>query len=152
MKSLDLLKSKERLGKMSQKPRQETISIDILQEGACLKAVVGDYYTIQDYLEKMNEIDNIEICEETANRVLTFENSKYQYFRCLHDKNGSSYACGYYKPNDVPLLRLTRDEFLADFKSVIKNLSSFEGIDNIVDLSSLENIVTQPTSENTLNK
>lgn len=179
--------------------KQKSIEIEIAHSDSFTKVSVGDYYTIQDYVEKMRKIDTFGIenllnnsvvwnsgrqkvnkgtyyvfrCngalynilvneeqvridertpigEEIANKVLTFKNSKYQYFRCIHDKNGSSRACRYYDLKDNDLLPLTRDEFLTDFNAIIHNLSDFNGIENMIDLHKLENIVSQTTCDDLL--
>ena len=196
-------KSKEQLiidkEKQSTIVESQTIKIEILQEHNYSKVVVGDYYTIQDYIEKIREIDvngienllnnsviwnsgkqrvnkgtyyifrhnkglynilvndeqirideRIPIGEETSNKVLTFKNSKYQYFRCIHDKNGSSRACRYYDLVDNTLLPLTREEFLTDFNIIMQNLSDFNGIENMINLHKLGSVVSQPICEDAL--
>lgn len=156
------------------------------------KVMVADYYTINQYVEKMREIDQygienmlnnsvvwnsgkqrvnkgnyfvfrhnnnlynilvndeqiriderIPIGEETLNRVITFySNQEYQYFRCIHDKNGSSRACRYYKPNDdSPMHELPKEEFLQDFNSTMNSLKTFKAIDEIVDMAKLDEYV-----------
>ncbi len=181
--------------------KQKSIEIEISHTDSFSKVTVGDYYTIQEYVEKMREIDSfgienllnnsvvwnssrqkvnkgtyyvfrhkgalynilvndeqvriderIPVGEETANKVLTFKNSKYQYFRCIHDKNGSSRACRYYDLTDNDLLPLTRGEFLTDFNVIMQNLSDFNEIGNMIDLHKLENVVSQPICEDTLSK
>ena len=99
----------------------------------------NNLYNILVNDEQIRIDERIRINEETLNRVITFYiNQEYQYFRCIHDKNGSSRACRYYKPNDdFPMLELTREEFLQDFNATMNSLKTFKAIDDILDLKKI---------------
>ncbi len=100
----------------------------------------NNLYNILVNDEQIRIDERIFIDEETLNRVITFYSGQsYQYFRCIHDKNGSSRDCRYYKPNDdFPMLELTREEFLQDFNATISSLKTFKPIDDILDLKKLD--------------
>ncbi len=165
------------------------VDISISQEDGYLKSVVADYYTINEYVEKMREIDNlgiekllnnsvvwnswkqrvnkgtyfafrhngnlynilindaeiriderIPVGEETVNKFIAFRDCSYRYFRCVHDKNGSSYDTMYYNSNgfEIKALEMTREEFLQDFNATMNSLKTFKAIDDILDLKKLD--------------
>lgn len=165
------------------------VDISISKEDDYFKVTVADYYTINEYVEKMREIDEygiekllnnsvvwngfrqrvnkgnyyifrhndklynilindaeisiderIPVGEETVNKVMTFLDKSYRYFRCEHDKNGSSYDTMYYNPNGFPIkaFEMTREEFLQDFNATMNSLKTFKPIDDILDLKKLD--------------
>ncbi len=89
---------------------------------------------------KIDERTNIE--EETLDRIFSFNTSSqdYHFFRCKHDKNGSSYLCRYYSKNgtQLPNLELKKEEFENDFNSIISNLESFDSMKQVYDIKSLK--------------
>ena len=174
-------------------PEEKNIDIKILQENNYFKIVVADYYKIQDYIEKMREIDKFGVEDLLTSAVIwngrkqrvnkgsyyAFKHNKklynilvndeqiridertpideeifdktivcylddrpYSYFRCMHDKNRSSYDTRYYSPNGVPFMELSEEEFFNDFNSIISNLTTFEKIDDIVDITKIKNITS----------
>ena len=133
------------------------VEMSISKEEDYLKLVIEDYCTLNDYADKIEEIDkngidkllnnsvlwnngkqrvnkgiyfvfkhngnlyNIlinddmikidertRIGEEIADKVISFyKNDKYyRYFRCMHDKNGSSYDTMYYNSNGFEIKAL----------------------------------------------
>lgn len=182
---------------------EKNIDIRILHKENYSKIIIADNYKIQDYSNKMQEIDtdginellnssviwnshkqsvnkgnyyvfrhndkfynilindeNIKIDERTPvgeeilNKVFTFPigNSGYRYFRCMHDKNGSSYDTRYYNPAGTLIFELPKEEFLKDFNETIQNLISFKNIENILELNKLKNIVEKPNLEDEFSK
>ena len=209
MKILDFLKRKQQSKHISEKTSKPSsqldylkpVNIQIFQEETFTKIIVEDYYTIQEYVSKMQEIDDIEIDkllnnsvvwnsdkqkvnkgtyfvfkhnnnlyniliqdntiklderipvgEETSNKVYTFNEEDYRFFRCIHDKNGSTYSCGYYNPKGSQILGILRDDFLRDFECTIQTLSSFGGIDNIINLENIRNSILKTVCNEDVNE
>lgn len=161
------------------------VDISISKEDDYFKVTVADYYTINEYVEKMREIDEygveellnnsvvwnswkqrvnkgsyfafrhngnlynilindaeirvderMPVGEETVNKFMAFRDNSYRYFRCVHDKNGSSYDTMYYNSNgfEIKEMEITREEFLQDFNATMNSLKTFKAIDDILDL------------------
>ena len=114
----------------------------------------GNLYNILINDENIKIDERIPIGEETLNKVFTFytKDSRYKYFRCMHDKNGSSYNVNYYTSSKIPMLEISKEEFLSDFNKTIQNLETFKNIEKIINLNKFKNIVQQPNYEETLSK
>lgn len=82
-------------------------------------------------------------CEE---KVLNFpvDGSDYHYFRCKHDKIGSSYAIKYYskKGTLMPKLELTREEFVDDINAIVGRIKEVEGVENIYDVDTIRKVIS----------
>lgn len=82
-------------------------------------------------------------CEE---RIMSFpvDGSDYHYFRCKHDKIGSSYATRYFAKNGtlMPKLELTREEFVDDINAIVGRIKEVEGIENIYDVNIIIDVIS----------
>lgn len=119
----------------------------------------GTYYVIevdnhiynillQDGAIKIDERTLIEIDEQTgkdnitSERFLSFyiDTCDYRYFSAKHDKTGDTFYTRYYEKNKIPILEglyLSSSEASDEIKSVLNNIQKLEGIEDILDVSSL---------------
>ena len=102
--------------------------------------------------ENIIKIDErTKIGEETEEKIIEFNINylDYNYFRCMHDKNFSSYLTRYYSKNNPVLinLELPQEEFYEDLSSILSNLETLENIRCIINID----IIKQQILEN-LNK
>ena len=119
----------------------------------------GTYYVIevdnhiynillQDGAIKIDERTFIEIDEQTgkdnitSERFLSFyiDTCDYRYFCAKHDKTGDTFYTRYYEKNKIPILEglyLSSSEASDEIKSVLNNIQKLEGIEDILDVSSL---------------
>ena len=83
--------------------------------------------------------------EEKEERIITFpvDGSDYHYFRCKHDKIGSSYATRYFSKNGtlMPKLELTREEFVDDITAIIGRIKEIDSIENIYDVNIISDVI-----------
>jgi len=142
---------------------EELLTTNLLWNGSKQLINKGTFYVFSHNGRRYNILINDEaleidertpIGEEIADKVITFylDGRPYSYFRCMHDKNRSSYATRYYSPNGVPFLELPKEEFVSDFQDILSNLESFQGIDNIIDLNSMKNQIEHSPYEDILSK
>ena len=171
------------------------IDISISRQEYYDKVIVADYYTINEYIETMREIDdygidkslntsvvwngkrqtvnkgtyyvfgingnlyNILINDEvvkiderhivdkhTFNSVVTFYNNSqmFEYFTCMHDENGSTYDTRYYSSKEdvaIKAFEMTRGEVVDDWIFITRSLKTFKAIDEIVDMSKLDEYI-----------
>lgn len=91
---------------------------------------------------KNEEIIKIEertkIRDEVEERIITFKtnNADYRYFKCIHDKNGSSYSTRYYDNSKTILYNseLSNEEVSEDLNLMLFNLETFERIKSIINV------------------
>lgn len=92
------------------------------------------------------------IGEEKEEKIIYYsvDGNDYHYFRCKHDKIGSSYDTKYYSKNGtcIPALELSREEFIDDINNLICNLKSIEGIENIYDIDSINEVISNNYTRN----
>lgn len=79
----------------------------------------------------------------TGEKVITFEINKneYHYFEAKHDKTGDTFYTRYYDKNrlfSMGILDLSLQETYDEISSVIGNLESIKGIENIIDTNMLK--------------
>ena len=109
----------------------------------------GTYYIFYHNEKLYNILINDEVIDidertfvngETLNKVLTIysDDRIFSYFRCIHDKTGSTYNTRYYNPKDASFMPLSKEDFLIDFNDICCSLSSFEYLKEIVDLNLIE--------------
>ena len=83
--------------------------------------------------------------EEKEERIIRFpvDGSDYHYFRCKHDKIGSSYATRYFSKNGtlMPKLELTREEFVDDITAIIGRIKEIDSIENIYDVNIISDVI-----------
>lgn len=84
----------------------------------------------------------------TEERVITFKINKneYYYFEAKHDKTGDTFYTRYYDKNrlfSMGTLDLTLQETYDEISSVIYNLESINGIENIIDTDFLKKQVLE---------
>ena len=84
--------------------------------------------------------------EEKEEKIISFpiDCSDYHYFRCKHDKMGSSYATRYFSKNGtlMPKLELTREEFVDDITAIIGRIKEIDGIENIYDVNIISDVIS----------
>lgn len=80
------------------------------------------------------------LAKKTVNKFMAFRDNSYRYFRCVHDKNGSSYDTMYYNSNgfEIKEMEMIREEFLQDFNATMNSLKTFKAIDDILDLKKID--------------
>lgn len=95
--------------------------------------------------EKIIVAERTFIGEEKEDRVLSFpvDGSDFHYFRCRHDKIGSTYATRYYSKNGtcLPNLELSKEEFVNDSEGLVNRLKNIDGIDSIYDIDIISDII-----------
>ncbi len=84
----------------------------------------------------------------TEERVITFKINKneYHYFEAKHDKTGNTFYTRYYNKNrlfSLGTLDLQLQEAYDEISSVIYNLESINGIENIIDIDFLKKQVLE---------
>lgn len=108
---------------------------------------------------KINKRTKIKIDEQTQKenitqeRVITFDinNNEYHYFSAKHDKIGNTFYTRYYSKNrlfSLGALDLSREETYDEIKSIIYNLESIEGIQNILDVQLLKDNILDDLCNN----
>lgn len=97
---------------------------------------------IQKEIDEQTQKENI-----TQERVITFDINKdeYHYFSAKHESDGNTYYTKFYdkdERNSFGSLDLIKEEAYEEMESVISNLESIIGIENIIDIQFLkENIL-----------
>ncbi len=115
----------------------------------CVKK--GSYYIfnhndkIYNILINEKEIiieERTKIEEETQDKIFSFniDDYDYHYFRCMHDKIGSSYLTRYYSKNGTKIekLELSSQEFYKDLKGILESLESFKNIKSILNIEDIK--------------
>ncbi len=138
------------------------LSNAIIWSGSKQRVYKGTYYIFRhnDRLYNIrNSGDSIQIDERTFiddghtwERSFTYKVDKdsYSYSSFKHDETGNTYYTMYYSKEGTLIkgLELSRDEFLSEFNSIMDSISSKEGIENIIDLNLLRNVVDSGYSLN----
>lgn len=98
----------------------------------------GKLYNILNNEEFIKIEERTKIEDETEEKIITFKmkDADYSYFKCMHDKNGSSYLTRYYGKNETICtnLELSNEEFSNDLNLILSNLETLEEIGTIVDI------------------
>ena len=89
----------------------------------------------------------------TQERVITININKneFHYFSAKHDKTGNTFYTRYYNKNrlySLGALELHEEETYDEVNSVIHNLESIEGIENILDIELLKTNILEYLDEN----
>ncbi len=110
-------------------------------------------------LKNENEIiieERTKIGEEMQDKILeiSLRDFKYHYFRCMHDKTGSSYDTRFYSRGSsvIKKLELTREEFDDDFNGLVGRLSTFEYILDVIDILEINNLIISSIDDTFIKK
>lgn len=113
-------------------------------------------YNILINESQINIAERTLIAEEKEEKIISFpiDGSDYHYFKCKHDKIGSSYAIRYYAKNGtfVPKLELTREEFINDINTIISRLKDINGIEKIYDVDIISKVISNNYGQNKIKK
>lgn len=103
-------------------------------------------YNIMINERQINIAERALLGEEKEEKILQFlvDGSDYNYFRCKHDKMGSSYATKYYakKGTSMPKLELTKEEFVDDINTIIGALNDIDYIKEIYDVNTINDVIS----------
>lgn len=81
----------------------------------------------------------VKIKYEIEEKIVTInkKDNNYCYFKCMHDKDGSSYSTKYHgdKIKFSSEFELSIEEFNEDFSLILSNLESFEDIELMIDIA-----------------
>ena len=133
----------------------DSIFISVLFNSGTQGVNSGIYYVfnndnrIYNILVNEKEISIAErtiIGEEKEERVLSFpvDGSDYHYFKCKHNKFGSSYDTRYFAKNgtSIPNLELTKEDFAEDINNLVCRLKNNNGIENIYDIDIIYDVIS----------
>lgn len=152
----------------------DLISNGILWNSQKQKINKGIYYVISvdnrlynilinDEMVKIDERIKIEIDEQTNKNDITEEkiitvntnNNEFRYCSLKHDKTGSTFYTKYYSKNGVFGLDnfdLSEKETYDEISSIVYNLESIDGIENIIDIKLLRKYILDELGKDSLHR
>lgn len=130
----------------------DLISTSVLWNSKRQKINSGTYYVILIDNKRYNILirDNLLMIDEriykekiTEERIIRLESNDYWYTIFHHDSIGNTFYTRYYNNSRFSLgnLDLTPEELKQEFEPVINNLKNIPGIENIIDINLLNDIL-----------
>lgn len=130
----------------------------ILNSTSCLYNIL-----FTDEVIDIVERKNIELDDQTQkenviqDRVITFKvrENEFDYYSAKHDEIGNTYYTRYYSKNKaigLNIFDLDEKEVYDEVKSIISNLETIKGIENILDVEVLKEYVLKDLNKNLLKR